>query len=236
MSFKRCLAEQNGLSTDDVGVQEEYLKERLLVTREDIMAAFRQVRPSAMREVSIDVPKVGIVFNGISVWSWRMMVCRLKRPVCGIRFLITDGPRSIFAKPWIPSAREQTAIQRIGRVNIFVAQLKTCYFPSSRRIFNLVSLVIKACVGSVLLRSVIDPENTRHHQTQNEHQLRLGYSRFPGLRTICLFFFVVVGITIGSSLYCPFTFSGRCKYFDVGFTALNRNSQKNLLTKRTLPF
>ncbi|XP_058945749.2 ATPase family gene 2 protein homolog A isoform X1 [Pocillopora verrucosa] len=58
MSFKRCLAEQNGLSTDDVGVQEEYLKERLLVTREDIMAAFRQVRPSAMREVSIDVPKV----------------------------------------------------------------------------------------------------------------------------------------------------------------------------------
>ena len=67
MSFKRCLAERNGLSTDDVGVQEEYLKERLLVTREDIMAAFRQVRPSAMREVSIDVPKVGIVFNGISV-------------------------------------------------------------------------------------------------------------------------------------------------------------------------
>ena len=67
MSFKRCLTEQNGLSTDDVGVQEEYLKERLLVTREDIMAAFRQVRPSAMREVSIDVPKVGIVFNGISV-------------------------------------------------------------------------------------------------------------------------------------------------------------------------
>ena len=67
MSFKRCLAEQNGLSTDDVGVQEEYLKERLLVTREDMMAAFQQVRPSAMREVSIDVPKVGIVFNGISV-------------------------------------------------------------------------------------------------------------------------------------------------------------------------
>ena len=67
MSFKRCLAEQNGLSTGDVGVQEEYLKERLLVTREDMMAAFQQVRPSAMREVSIDVPKVGIVFNGISV-------------------------------------------------------------------------------------------------------------------------------------------------------------------------
>lgn len=58
MSFKRCLAEQKRLSSGDDQIQEEKLKERLWVTREDIMAAFRQVRPSAMREVSIDVPKV----------------------------------------------------------------------------------------------------------------------------------------------------------------------------------
>ena len=70
------------------------------------------------------------------------MVCRLKRPVCGIGFLITDGPRFIFAKPCILNACEQTAIQRIDRVNIFAAQEKTCYFPSFKGIFNLVSKVI----------------------------------------------------------------------------------------------
>ena len=43
---------------------------------------------------------------------------------------------------------------------------------------------------------MIDPENTRHHQTQNEDQLRLGYSRFPGLRAICLFFVVVVVVVV----------------------------------------
>lgn len=63
MSFKRCLAEQKRASTDDDRAQEETLKERLLVTREDIMAAFRQVCPSAMREVAIDVPKVSIRSN-----------------------------------------------------------------------------------------------------------------------------------------------------------------------------
>ena len=68
MSFKRCLAEQKSASTDDDRAQEETLKERLLVTREDIMAAFRQVRPSAMREVAIDVPKVSIRSNRHSVW------------------------------------------------------------------------------------------------------------------------------------------------------------------------
>ena len=31
---------------------------RLLVTGEDMAAAFGQVRPSAMREVALDVPKV----------------------------------------------------------------------------------------------------------------------------------------------------------------------------------
>lgn len=60
MSFKRCLAEHEGPSPLDDRAREETLKERLLVTREDIMAAFRQVRPSAMREVAIDVPKVSV--------------------------------------------------------------------------------------------------------------------------------------------------------------------------------
>ena len=60
MSFKRCLAQQKVPSSLDYGAEEERLKEHLLVTREDIMAAFRQVRPSAMREVAIDVPKVGL--------------------------------------------------------------------------------------------------------------------------------------------------------------------------------
>lgn len=60
MSFKRCLAEHEGPSSLDKRTREETLKERLLVSREDIMAAFRQVRPSAMREVAIDVPKVSV--------------------------------------------------------------------------------------------------------------------------------------------------------------------------------
>ena len=61
MSFKRCLAEHEEPSSLDDRAQEEALKERLLVTREDIMAAFRQVRPSAMREVATDVPKVDYI-------------------------------------------------------------------------------------------------------------------------------------------------------------------------------
>ena len=74
MSFKRCLAEHEGLSSLDDRAREETLKERLLVTREDIMAAFRQVRPSAMREVAIDVPKVSlytfISCKRLSITSW----------------------------------------------------------------------------------------------------------------------------------------------------------------------
>jgi len=60
MSFKRCLAEHELPSSLDDRVREETLKERLLVTKEDVMAAFIQVRPSAMREVAIDVPKVSV--------------------------------------------------------------------------------------------------------------------------------------------------------------------------------
>jgi len=60
MSFKRCLAEHELPSSLDDRAREETLKERLLVTKEDIMAAFRQVRPSAIREVAIDVPKVSV--------------------------------------------------------------------------------------------------------------------------------------------------------------------------------
>ena len=59
LSFKRCLRESKATAPPADVAGQESLKERLLVTREDIMAAFTQVRPSAMREVAIDVPKVG---------------------------------------------------------------------------------------------------------------------------------------------------------------------------------
>ena len=59
MSFKRCLEEHDVASSLNNTAREDTLKERLLVTRDDIVAAFAQVRPSAMREVAIDVPKVG---------------------------------------------------------------------------------------------------------------------------------------------------------------------------------
>lgn len=36
------------------------IKENLVVTSEDFKEAFRKVKPSAMREVAIDVPKVQI--------------------------------------------------------------------------------------------------------------------------------------------------------------------------------
>ena len=60
LSFKRCLAEHEVASCRDERAREESIKEHLFVSREDIMAAFTQVRPSAMREVAIDVPKVGL--------------------------------------------------------------------------------------------------------------------------------------------------------------------------------
>ena len=76
MSFKRCLAEHKGPSPLDDRAREETLKERLLVTREDIMAAFRQVRPSAMREVAIDVPKVSVcTFILCKRLSMRLGIC-----------------------------------------------------------------------------------------------------------------------------------------------------------------
>lgn len=60
LSFKRCIAEHEEASCRDERARGESIKERLFVSREDIMAAFTQVRPSAMREVAIDVPKVGL--------------------------------------------------------------------------------------------------------------------------------------------------------------------------------
>ena len=63
MSFKRCLAQHEVTSSFDDRAREESMKARLLVTREDIVAAFTQVRPSAMREVAIDVPKVSTAWS-----------------------------------------------------------------------------------------------------------------------------------------------------------------------------
>lgn len=63
MSFKRCLAQHEVTSSFDDRAKEESMKARLLVTREDIMAAFTQVRPSAMREVATDVPKVSTAWS-----------------------------------------------------------------------------------------------------------------------------------------------------------------------------
>ena len=57
LSFKRWLEGREVTAASDDSA-EESLEKRLLVTREDIKAAFSKVRPSAMREVAIDVPKV----------------------------------------------------------------------------------------------------------------------------------------------------------------------------------
>lgn len=58
LSFKRWLEGREVTASSDDSAEEESLKKRLLVTREDIMVAFSKVGPSAMREVAIDVPKV----------------------------------------------------------------------------------------------------------------------------------------------------------------------------------
>lgn len=58
LSFKRWLEGREVTAASDDGAEEESLEKRLLVTREDIKAAFSKVGPSAMREVAIDVPKV----------------------------------------------------------------------------------------------------------------------------------------------------------------------------------
>ncbi|XP_067039753.1 ATPase family gene 2 protein homolog A-like isoform X2 [Acropora muricata] len=58
LSFKRWLEGREVTATSDDSAEEESLEKRLLVTREDIKAAFSKVGPSAMREVAIDVPKV----------------------------------------------------------------------------------------------------------------------------------------------------------------------------------
>lgn len=39
--------------------REEEEEERITITFEDMLAALREVRPSAMREVTLEVPKVG---------------------------------------------------------------------------------------------------------------------------------------------------------------------------------
>ena len=66
MSFKRSLAQHKVTSSLDDRAREESMKASLLVTREDIIAAFTQVRPSAMREVAIDVPKVSTAWSRCS--------------------------------------------------------------------------------------------------------------------------------------------------------------------------
>ena len=58
-AFKCCLAKQDMASSLDSAVSEETLQDKLLVTSDDVIAAFAQVGPSAMREVAIDVPTVG---------------------------------------------------------------------------------------------------------------------------------------------------------------------------------
>ena len=60
-AFKRCLAKQARTSSLNSTGSEDTLKDSLLVTRDDVIAAFAQVGPSAMREVAIDVPKVGTI-------------------------------------------------------------------------------------------------------------------------------------------------------------------------------
>ncbi|XP_031554574.1 ATPase family protein 2 homolog [Actinia tenebrosa] len=60
LAFKRCLGNENRGSSQNekTEVKDERVKNQLLVTSEDMKLAFRQVRPSAMREVALDIPKV----------------------------------------------------------------------------------------------------------------------------------------------------------------------------------
>lgn len=63
MAFKRCLGDvtQGSLTAD------QQVRGNLQVTAEDMKLAFRQVRPSAMREVAVDVPKVESLISGVMV-------------------------------------------------------------------------------------------------------------------------------------------------------------------------
>ena len=55
LSFKRCLGDSDNIKSVDPAVT---VKSKLLVTEQDLRTAFGHVRPSAMREVSLDIPKV----------------------------------------------------------------------------------------------------------------------------------------------------------------------------------
>ena len=58
-AFKRCLTRQEMTSSLNSAVSGESLQDNLLVTTDDVIAAFAQVGPSAMREVAVDVPGQG---------------------------------------------------------------------------------------------------------------------------------------------------------------------------------
>ena len=58
MAFRRCLDNVKKPPQDSSFATDHVIKEHLMVTPGDLREAFRQVKPSAMREVAIDVPKV----------------------------------------------------------------------------------------------------------------------------------------------------------------------------------
>ena len=58
LSFKRCLGDSDNIKSVDPAVTDKSVKSKLLVTEQDLRTAFGHVRPSAMREVSLDIPKV----------------------------------------------------------------------------------------------------------------------------------------------------------------------------------
>lgn len=87
LSFKRWLEGREVTAASDDSAEEESLEKRLLVTREDIKAAFSKVGPSAMREVAIDVPKVSQIQFTIG-WSPFFCIPFLFHFICLRKFLL----------------------------------------------------------------------------------------------------------------------------------------------------
>ena len=58
LAFKRCLGNASDIRQNPTS--DKQVKSKLQLTIDDMKQAFRQVRPSAMREVAVDIPKVSM--------------------------------------------------------------------------------------------------------------------------------------------------------------------------------
>ncbi|KAL0404778.1 UNVERIFIED_CONTAM: Calmodulin-interacting protein [Sesamum radiatum] len=105
---------------DGIGVNRtSVLKDVLRVTPEDFEKARIRVRPSAMREVILEVPKVGWEDVGV---RWRMQqnsfgsCCSSE---AGLNFLAVKGPE-LFSK-WVGESEKAVRLQQRGSVTVIAA-------------------------------------------------------------------------------------------------------------------